>query len=322
MSKDRRRVLVTGGAGFIASHVSEAYLAQGDEVWVVDNLSSGMRANVPEAAHFVEMDVRDPDIRKLLLEVRPDLVNHHAAQIDVRVSVMDPAKDAGINLLGLLNITEAALEVGTRRVVFVSSGGVVYGEPEEIPTPESAPKLPLSPYGVTKLAGEFYLHYYKQIRGLDYVALRYSNVFGPRQDPHGEAGVVAIFCNRLLSGESLTVYGDGHQTRDYVFVRDVVSANMLVSDLDLGDGSGLDAFAFNVGTGDGTSVNQLADALERVAGRHPAREHKPARPGELEHSTLNNGRLRGVGWSPEFSLEAGLRQTYEYIAAQRGDTLA
>jgi len=321
MRRDKRRVLVTGGAGFIASHVSEAYLAQGHEVWVVDDLSSGKRANVPDAAHFVEMDVRDPDLRNLFREVRPDLVNLHAAQIDVRVSVSDPSKDAGINVMGLLNVTEAALEVGTRRVVFVSSGGVVYGEPEDIPTPETAPKLPLSPYGVTKLTGEFYLHYYKQIRGLEYVALRYSNVFGPRQDPHGEAGVVAIFCSRLLGGEALTVFGDGHQTRDYVFVRDVVSANMLVSDLDLGDGSGLDAFAFNVGTGTGTSVNQLADALERVTDRHPGREYKPARPGELEHSTLDTSRIRSMGWSPAFTLEEGLRQTYEHIAAQRGDTL-
>jgi len=321
MSTEKRRVVVTGGAGFIASHVSEAYLARGHEVWIVDDLSSGKRANIPEAAHFVEMDVRDPEIRNLFREVRPDLVNLHAAQIDVRVSVSDPAKDAGINVMGLINVAEAALEVGTRRIVFVSSGGVVYGEPEEIPTPEVAPKLPLSPYGVTKLTGEYYLHYYKQIRGLEYVALRYSNVFGPRQDPHGEAGVVAIFCNRLLSGEPLTIFGDGNQTRDYVFVRDVVSANMLASDLDLGDGSGLDAFAFNVGTGTGTSVNQLADAVERVADRHPGREHKPARAGELEHSTLNTSRIRSRGWSPAFTLEQGLRQTYEHIAAQRGDTL-
>ena len=321
MSTEKRRVVVTGGAGFIASHVSEAYLARGHEVWIVDDLSSGKRANIPAAAHFVEMDVRDPDIRNLFREVRPDLVNLHAAQIDVRISVSDPARDAGINVMGLINVAEAALEVGTRRIVFVSSGGVVYGEPDEIPTPEVAPKLPLSPYGVTKLTGEYYLHYYKQIRGLEYVALRYSNVFGPRQDPHGEAGVVAIFCNRLLSGEPLTIFGDGNQTRDYVFVRDVVSANMLASDLDLGDGSGLDAYAFNVGTGTGTSVNQLADAAERVADRHPGREHKPARPGELEHSTLNTSRIRSLGWSPAFTLEQGLRQTYEHIAAQRGDTL-
>ena len=313
-------MLVTGGAGFIASHVAEAYLAQGDQVWIVDNLSSGKRANVPDGARFVEMDVRDPELRNLFREVRPDLVNHHAAQIDVRVSVSDPAKDAGINVLGLLNVTEAALEVGTRRVVFVSSGGVVYGEPEEIPTPEHAPKLPLSPYGVTKLAGEFYLHYYSRVRGLEYVALRYSNVFGPRQDPHGEAGVVAIFSTRLLDGEPLTIFGDGAQTRDYVFVRDVVSANMLVSDLPL-DGDGLDAFAFNVGTGVGTSVVALADTLEGVAGRRPGRDFKPPRPGELQHSTLDTGKIRSRGWSPAFTLEEGLRETYQHIAAQRGDTL-
>lgn len=317
----KRKVLVTGGAGFIASHVAEAYLARGAEVWVVDDLSSGKQANVPEGAHFVHMDVRDGDLRNLFREVRFDLVNHHAAQIDVRVSVNDPAKDAGINVMGLLNVTESALEVGTRRVVFVSSGGVVYGEPDEIPTPETAPKLPLSPYGVTKLTGEFYLHYYHRVRGLEYVALRYSNVFGPRQDPHGEAGVIAIFCNRLLSGEPLTIFGDGEQTRDYVFVRDVVSANLLVSDLEVG-GEGLDAYAFNVGTGVGTSVLGLADALEGVAGRHPGRDFRPARAGELQHSTLNTARIRARGWSPAFTLEEGLRETYEHIASQRGDTPA
>jgi len=322
MKEGKRRVLVTGGAGFIASHVAEAYLAQGDEVWVVDDLSSGKRANVPEAAHFVEMDVRDPDLRKLFREVRFDLVNHHAAQIDVRTSVADPAKDAGINVMGLLNVTESALEVGTRRIVLVSSGGVVYGEPELIPTPETAPKLPLSPYGVTKLTGEYYLHYYHRIRGLEYVALRYSNVFGPRQDPHGEAGVVAIFCNRLLGGEPLAIFGDGEQTRDYVFVRDVVSANMLVSDLPVGGDEGLDSFAFNVGTGAGTSVKALADALEHVAGRRPGREFRPARAGELQHSTLDTARLRARGWRPAFTLEEGLRQTYEHIAALRGEALA
>lgn len=322
MSGARRRVVVTGGAGFIASHVAEAYLSRGDEVWVVDNLSSGKRSNVPEAARFVEMDVRDPLLRDLFREVRPDLVNHHAAQIDVRVSVADPARDAGINLLGLLNIAEAALEVGTRRVVFVSSGGVVYGEPDVIPTPETAPKLPLSPYGVTKLAGEYYLHYYYRVRGLEYVALRYSNVFGPRQDPHGEAGVVAIFCNRLLAGEDLTIFGDGEQTRDYVFVRDVVAANMLVSELEVGGNEGLDSFAFNVGTGAATSVNRLAEALERVAGRQVGRARRPARPGELQHSTLDTARIRARGWRPAFTQEAGLRETYEHIAAQRGESPA
>jgi UDP-glucose 4-epimerase len=320
MTHSSRKVLVTGGAGFIASHVSDAYLAMGDQVWIVDDLSSGRRANIPVGAEFVEMDVRDPDLRNLFREVRFDLVNHHAAQIDVRASVTDPARDAEINLLGLLNVAEAALEVGTKRVVFVSSGGVVYGEPEQIPTPEVAPKLPLSPYGVTKLGGEYYLNYYRQIRGLEYVALRYSNVFGPRQDPHGEAGVVAIFCNRLLGGETLTIFGDGEQTRDYVYVKDVVAANMLASHVDMGEGQGLDSRAFNVGTGVGTSVVGLADALEGIAGSRLPRNHETERPGELRHSTLDSGLIRSRGWSPAFTLEQGLRETYEHIARQRSDT--
>jgi UDP-glucose 4-epimerase len=317
MTPTKRRVLVTGGAGFIGSHVADAYLAGGHDVWIVDNLSSGRRENLPGAARFVELDVRDPGLRDLFREVRFDLVNHHAAQIDVRTSVQDPAKDASINLLGLLNIAESALEVGTRRIVYVSSGGVVYGEPDQIPTPETAPKLPLSPYGVTKLAGEYYLHYYERVRGLEYVALRYSNVFGPRQDPHGEAGVVAIFCNRLQSEETLTIFGDGEQTRDYVYVGDVVSANMLASDAPRGEGEGLDARAFNVGTGVGTSVNRLADILEKVAGTAPGRDHKSERAGELRHSTLSSDLIRSRGWAPAHTLEQGLRATYEHIANQK-----
>ncbi|MEQ1857444.1 MAG: NAD-dependent epimerase/dehydratase family protein [Longimicrobiales bacterium] len=313
---NQRRVLVTGGAGFIGSHVADAYLAAGDAVWIVDNLTSGKRANLPKGAEFVEMDIRSEDIRNLFREVRFDVVNHHAAQIDVRVSVLDPAKDAGINVLGLLNLAEAAIEVGARRFVYVSSGGVVYGEPEQIPTPEVAPKLPMSPYGVTKLTGEHYLYYYRKVRGLEYTALRYSNVFGPRQDPHGEAGVVAIFCNRLLKNEGLTIFGDGEQTRDYVFVRDVVAANMLASNLEMPALAGLDSRAFNVGTGVGTSVNQLASALEKVSGANPGREHKPERPGELRHSTLDASLIRSRGWAPAFTLEQGLKQTYDHIAAQ------
>ena len=310
---------MTGGAGFIGSHVADAYVARGDQVWVLDDLSSGRRANVHPEARFVEMDVGDPQVRNLFREVRFDLVNLHAAQIDVRVSVADPMLDARVNLIGLLNVLESALEVGTSRVVFVSSGGVVYGEPDEIPTPEHAPKLPLSPYGITKLGGEYYLNYYRRVRGLEYVALRYSNVYGPRQDPHGEAGVVAIFSTRLLDGEPLTVFGDGEQTRDYVFVKDVVSANLLVSDLELGEGPGLDARAFNVGTGEGTSVNGLADTLETVTGRAHGRTHRPARPGEVLQSTLDTSRLQALGWQPAHSLEEGLRQTYAHIAAQRGE---
>ncbi len=320
--KDGRKVLVTGGAGFIASHVADAYLARGDRVWVVDDLSSGRRERVPAGAEFVEMDVADPSLLALFREVRFDLVNHHAAQIDVRVSVADPVRDARTNVLGLLNVLEAARATDVRRVVFVSSGGVVYGEPEEIPTPETAPKLPLSPYGVTKLAGEFYLNYYRRVQGMECVALRYSNVFGPRQDPHGEAGVVAIFSSRLLAGEPLTIFGDGEQTRDYVFVRDVVSANLTVSDLALEGAGGLDAFAFNVGTGVRTSVLRLAEVLEAVAGRRTGRSHLPERPGELHDNALECARLRARGWAPRFSLEEGLRETYEFIRSQRAETPA
>jgi UDP-glucose 4-epimerase len=314
------RVLVTGGAGFIGSHVADAYLARGAEVWIVDDLSSGRRANVPGAAKFVQMDVADPGVRDLFREVRFDVVNHHAAQIDVRVSVNDPSRDARINLLGLLNLTEAALEVGTRRFVYVSSGGVVYGEPEHRPTPEGAPKQPLSPYGVSKLAGEFYLNYYNLIRGLEYVALRYSNVYGPRQDPHGEAGVVAIFSERLLDGRALTIFGDGEQTRDYVFVGDVVRANMAATELsaDKLSGDGIDRAAFNVGTGIETSVNRLADLLESVAGTRPGREYREARPGELRNSSLDRGRFGRIGWAPATPLSEGLQKTYEHIARTRG----
>src|SRR5262245_6536899 len=250
-------VLVTGGAGFIGSHVTDAFLARGHRVWVLDNLSRGKRANVPEAAQLVVADVADQAaVSALFREARFDLVLHHAAQVDVRVSVARPDEDARVNLLGLLNLTEAAVATGTRRIVYVSSGGVVYGEPEVRPTPETEPKLPMSPYGVSKLAGEHYLFYYSRVRGLEYVALRYSNVYGPRQDPHGEAGVVAIFSTRLLDGTPLTIFGDGEQTRDYVFVGDVVAANLLASEMALPAApADLDAVAYNVGTGVSTSVN-------------------------------------------------------------------
>jgi UDP-glucose 4-epimerase len=317
------RVLVTGGAGFIGSHVADAFVARGDQVWVLDDLSSGKRQNVPPQTELVVADIADRSVHDLFMDARFDLVSHHAAQIDVRVSVTDPARDARTNVLGLLNLTEAALRAGTKRVLYVSSGGVVYGEPEHRPTPESAPKLPLSPYGVSKLAGEHYLHYYRRIRGLEYVALRYSNVYGPRQDPHGEAGVVAIFSNRLLADTALTIFGDGEQTRDYVFVGDVVAANLCAADMTLPDPpSDLDAVAFNVGTGIETSVNRLAEVLERVAGKAPGREHREARPGELRHSALDAGRLRARGWKPARTLEQGLSETFRYIAAQREGALS
>jgi UDP-glucose 4-epimerase len=316
MSDATRNVLVTGGAGFIGSHVVDAYLERGDDVWVVDDLSSGRLDNVNPKAEFLEMGIEAPALHDLFRDVGFDLVSLHAAQIDVRASVADPARDATINVLGMLNVLECARETGTRRIVYVSSGGVVYGEPEEIPTPEGAPKLPLSPYGVTKLSGEYYLHYYQAVHDLEYVVLRYANVFGPRQDPHGEAGVVAIFCERLQSGEELTIFGDGEQTRDYVYVKDVVSANLLVSEMVLSPAPNIDAVAFNVGTGVGTSVNRLADVLESIADDRPGRVYREARVGELRHSTLDVSRLAERGWAAGHTLKDGLRETFHFIASQ------
>jgi len=311
-----RRVLVTGGAGFIGSHVVDGYLARGDQVWIVDDLSSGKLENVPGNAEFVRMSIEDPALHDLFARVRFDLVSHHAAQIDVRISVEDPPRDARTNVLGLLNLLEAARKHGTGRVVYISSGGVVYGEPEQIPTPETAPKGPLSPYGVTKLAGEYYLQYYRRVHGLDYVALRYSNVYGPRQDPHGEAGVVAIFSTRLLAGEELLIFGDGEQTRDYVFVGDVVRANLIASDWPLPADGGMDELAFNVGTGVATSVLKLAEVLQRVSGRGTGHSFRPPRDGELRHSTLDVSRFAAHGWEPGMALEDGLKETFDWIAGR------
>lgn len=311
------KVLVTGGAGFIGSHVADAYIARGDRVWVVDDLSSGRRENLPEGAEFLHLDIRDAALAGLFAKVGGfDVVNHHAAQIDVRRSVSDPRLDASVNIDGLLNVLEAGRKHGIGRFVMVSSGGVVYGE-AELPTLETAPKRPASPYGVSKLAAEYYLACYHRVHGLDYVALRYSNVFGPRQDPHGEAGVVAIFANRVLDREDLTIFGDGEQTRDYVYVGDVVSANLTASTADLPAAASLDERAFNVGTGIETSVNVLAAAVMRVAGAVVGTCNAPARPGELERSCLDAGRLRSLGWRPEVGIDEGLDRTLRHIAADR-----
>jgi UDP-glucose 4-epimerase len=312
-----RKVLVTGGAGFIGSHVADAFLERGDRVWIVDDLSSGREKNLPDRATFHHMGIGDPGLTELFDDVGFDLVSHHAAQIDVRVSVADPRKDARINIDGLLNVLQNANRHGSR-VIYISSGGVVYGEPEVRPTPETAPKLPASPYGVTKLAGEQYLYYYARIHGLEYVALRYSNVYGPRQDPHGEAGVVAIFGQRILAGEALTIFGDGEQTRDYVFVGDVVRANLFAADVALSPaGTSLDERAYNVGTGRETSVNELARALMEAGGRDVPEEHAEARRGELRHSSLDVSKLEGEGWSRGVELIEGLRETLRYIEGER-----
>lgn len=310
------RVLVTGGAGFIGSHVCEAYRDEGWDVVAMDDLSTGRRENLPEGVEFHEMDIRSPALTDLLESGEFRVVNHHAAQVDVRVSVSDPRRDAAVNVDGFLNVLESARAGGVQRVIYVSSGGVVYGEPEELPVPETRAKDPLSPYGVTKLAGELYLRSYRRIHGLETVSLRYSNVYGPRQDPHGEAGVVAIFSRRLLEGEPLVIYGDGEQTRDYVYVKDVARANLLATRLDPGDGGDLDDRAYNVGTGMETSVNELADELEAAAGADVPRVHEDPRPGELRRNALDVSRIMAEGWEPETSLREGLSATYESIARE------
>jgi UDP-glucose 4-epimerase len=310
-----RRVLVTGGAGFIGSHVADAYLAAGWSVVVLDNLARGRREQVPAAAAFHHLDCGSPEARALIAGGGFEVICHLAAQIDVRVSVSDPLLDARENVLAFINVLEGARQGGVRRVIFSSSGGVVYGEGVP-PHAEAAPKLPISPYGVTKLAAEYYLACYRALYGLEGFALRYANVYGPRQDPHGEAGVVAIFGNRLVSAAPITVYGDGLQTRDYVYAGDVARANLLAADaaMPAGDGT-VDAWGINIGTGIQTSVLDLARTMMAATGRAVPLQHAPGRPGELQASALRIERAAAVlGWRPQVDLATGLRRTYDWIA--------
>jgi len=310
----KRRALVSGGAGFIGSHVADHYLAAGYDVTVVDDLSTGREENIPRAAEFVHADICSTEVRRLLEQTEFHVLNHHAAQMDVRLSVEDPSFDARVNILGLLNLLEGARAGGTERVVFASSGGVVYGESDDLPHPEHARKLPVSPYGVSKLTSEFYLAAYTQLYGMRCVALRYANVYGPRQNPHGEAGVVAIFCSRINEGQQLTVFGDGGQTRDYVFVRDVARANVLATEWWVDDPNTIDATAFNIGTAMETSVNELAQTLIDAAGTDVSITHVPERAGELRRSAVAIDRAaRDLDWKPEIALSDGLRQTYDWI---------
>jgi UDP-glucose 4-epimerase len=314
-----RRVLVTGGAGFIGSHAAEAFLAAGDAVTVLDDLSSGARANVPARAQFLELDIGSDGAARAVREGGFTHIAHFAAQMDVRRSVADPRFDARVNIDGSLNLLEAATAAAAPpRFLFASTGGAIYGDLAEPPVAESAPKAPLSPYGVAKLSVEHYLGYYAQVRGLPSVALRFSNVYGPRQDPHGEAGVVAIFCDRLLDGRPLTVFGDGRQTRDYVYVQDVIAAVMAAAGAPLPAMPGVDARAFNIGTGRETDVMTLATTLAAAAGSAPRLEHAPARAGEQRRSALRiDAASRALGWRPATALADGLRLTWEWFAARR-----
>ncbi|HUG93398.1 MAG TPA: NAD-dependent epimerase/dehydratase family protein [Planctomycetaceae bacterium] len=320
-----KRVLVTGGAGFIGSHIVDALVAAGHEPFVIDSLESGRRENLPPRVPLFELDVRDAGaLGEVFDEVRPQLVCHQAAQMSVSRSVRDPVFDADVNVLGLLNVFDHAARVGVERIVFASSGGVLYGDVTE-PAGEDHPADPISPYGISKWAGERYLQFYAREHGLAGAALRYSNVYGPRQNPHGEAGVVAIFCTKMLARQPATINGDGRYVRDYVYVADVARINLLALTAELPE-----AFvALNVGTGQPTDVNELAAEIHRLARDRltragepadaPQPTHGPPRAGDLR-SNLLSARKAGevLGWTPRVTLADGLRETVEWFADQAG----
>jgi UDP-glucose 4-epimerase len=310
------RILVTGGAGFIGSHTVDALVATGThEVAVIDNLSAGKREQVNPGARFYQADIREAaEVGRIIAHERPEVMVHFAAQMDVRRSVADPAFDAQVNLVGFLNLMEAARQHGLRRVVFSSTGGAIYGEQDTFPADETHPCRPVSPYGVAKFSTESYLFFYQAQYGIDYAAMRYANVYGPRQDPHGEAGVVAIFCGRLLEDKPVTIFGDGEQSRDYVYVGDVVCANV----------AAVTASAtgpINIGTGIETNVNRLYETLASAAGSKRPPTYAAARPGEQKRSVIAAARAgRELGWHPEVTLEEGLKRTYGFFEQRLKDS--
>lgn len=308
------KILVTGGAGFIGSHVVDAFLEIGHAVSIIDDLSTGKERNINPRAVFHRADIRDgAAVETIMREGRFDAICHHAAQMDVRRSVADPVFDASVNVLGVLTLLESAARHGVRKVLFASTGGAIYGEQDYFPADELHPTRPVSPYGVAKLATEQYLFYFRAVHGLQYVCLRYANVYGPRQNPEGEAGVVAIFVNRMLGGGEPVINGDGKQTRDYVFVGDVVRANVLAL---TAPGSGV----FNVGTGVETDVNDLFRHIRALTGSSCAEKHGEAKKGEQLRSVLNAGKItRELGWSVTVPIEEGLRRTVEYFRTQGAD---
>lgn len=301
------KILITGGAGFIASHITDAFIEEGHDVTVLDDLSTGFEKNLNAKAKFVKMNICDPDIEGLFENGKFDLVNHHAAQMDVRRSVADPAFDANINILGTINLLQSSVKHGIKKFMFASTGGAVYGEQVFFPANEEHQTNPVSPYGISKLSVEKYLYYYHNEYGLKHTILRYANIYGPRQNPFGEAGVVAIFCNKLLNGEQPIINGDGKQTRDYVYVQDVVKANLLT----LNDET---SSVYNVGTGIENNVNELFSKLNKIIGNNQVEKHGPPTLGEQKRSVISSEKLFDkLNWKPSIMLDKGLKDTVAFF---------
>jgi UDP-glucose 4-epimerase len=302
------RILVTGGAGFIASHIAERFVALGHEVLILDNLLTGQRSNLPSGAELAEVDIASPEAAQVVQTFHPEVIAHHAAHADVRQSVEDPIHDTRVNVLGTVALLDAAVRAGVRKLIFASSGGAIYGDPDVVPCTEEHVTRPLSPYAASKAAGEVYLQTFSRVHGLDFTALRYPNVYGPRQHPYTEEGqVVALFARLMLQGKRPTIFGTGEQARDFVFVADIVDANVCA--LDRGSREVL-----NIGWGRGLTVNALTEQLRRITGYSGEVTYAPARPGEVFRIALDASRARAVlGWEPKTPLEEGLRATVEWI---------
>ncbi|GBD87845.1 UDP-glucose 4-epimerase [bacterium BMS3Abin03] len=301
------KVLVTGGAGFIASHIADAFLEAGHDVVILDDLSTGFEKNINPKAKFVKLDIRDKEVENLFRDEKFDVINHHAAQMDVRRSVADPAFDAGTNIIGTINLLQNSIKYGVKKFMFASTGGAVYGEQEYFPADENHPTNPVSPYGISKLSVEKYLFFYYNEYNLNYTILRYANIYGPRQNPFGEAGVVAIFTSKMLKGEQPVINGTGKQTRDYVFVKDVVNANLITLDDTASD-------IYNVGTSKETDVNYLFNTLNEIIGKNYEEKHGPAAPGEQMRSVITSEKMfNKFNWKPSTELKEGLKETVEFF---------
>lgn len=301
------KILVTGGAGFIGSNIVDAYIEAGHEIAIVDNLTTGKHENLNSRATFFELDIRDKKLFEVIADFKPEVINHHAAQIDVRKSVSDPVYNAEVNELGTLNLLQSAVKVKVKKIIFSSTGGALYGEvSQKSGADENHPQEPISPYAITKRSVEMYLYAYWKLYGLNFTVLRYGNVYGPRQDPLGEAGVIAIFCGKMIKGEAPTIYGDGKQLRDYVYAGDVAEINLIA--LERGENQ-----IYNVGTGKGTSVNELFAVLKDIMRFKGDAAYAPARAGELFRSVLNGRKIKKeLGWRPKTGIKKGLKRTLKW----------